>query len=158
MDIKSEKINFHELLTETQTNLKSISGAERLRIASEINDAVAFYSDRTRIGILLSNLFSNSIKYQDFRKDSSFVQVTVLTSSEKAVITVKDNGIGISEKHVNKIFDMFYRASENSKGSGLGLYIAKETVAKLGGSIKVESKFGISTAFEIIIPNSISNR
>ena len=72
-------------------------------------------------------------------------------------ITVKDNGIGISEKHVTKIFDMFYRASENSKGSGLGLYIAKETITKLGGTIKVQSEFGISTTFEITIPNSTPN-
>ena len=158
LDINSEKIDFHELITETQTNLKAISGAERLSFELEIDAAVVFYSDRTRIGILLSNLFSNSIKYQDFRKDSSFVKVRVVTSVEKAVITVKDNGIGISEKHVSKIFDMFYRASENSKGSGLGLYIAKETITKLGGTIKVQSEFGSSTAFEIVIPNSISNK
>ena len=81
----------------------------------------------------------------------------VVTSAEKTVITVKDNGIGIAEKHVSKIFDMFYRASENSKGSGLGLYIAKETITNLGGTIKVESKFGASTVFEIVIPNYTSN-
>ena len=154
MGVRIEKIDFNELITETKNNLNLISGAERLRITAEINDTVTFYSDRTRIGILLSNLFSNSIKYQDFRKASSFLEVHAVTSSEKAMITVKDNGIGIGEKHVHKIFDMFYRASENSKGSGLGLYITKETIAKLGGTINVQSEFGVFTSFEISIPNS----
>lgn len=157
MDVRIEKINFRDLITETQNNLKLMSGAQRLKITAQIKDNVAFYADSTRIGILLSNLFSNSIKYQDFRKEASFLHLSIVTSSKKATIIVKDNGIGISEKHVTKIFDMFYRASENSKGSGLGLYIAKETITKLGGTIKVQSEFGISTTFEITIPNSTPN-
>ena len=147
-------INFQELIMESQNNLKLINGADRLEAIVEINDNVRFNSDRVRVGIILNNLYSNSIKYQDYGRKSSVVSIDIVTSAEKAFIRFSDNGIGIEGKHLDKIFDMFYRASENSKGSGLGLYIAKETVTRLGGTIKVESEFGASTTFEIIIPNS----
>jgi signal transduction histidine kinase len=67
---------------------------------------------------------------------------------------VEDNGVGIKPDHHEKIFDMFYRASENSKGSGLGLYIAREAVKKLGGQITVESELGKGTRFRIILPKN----
>ena len=158
MDVQPESINFHKLIGEIQNNFKLINGAERLKIDVVIEDTVTFYSDRRRIEILLNNLLSNSIKYQDFQKGSAFVFIHIVTSADKASIKFSDNGIGIEEKHLDKIFDMFYRASEDSKGSGIGLYIAKETIAKLGGTIKVESEFGLSTTFEITIPNSIPNK
>ena len=141
---------------ESQDDFKLINGADRLEASVEINDKVAFNSDRLRVGIILNNLFSNSIKYQDYGKKSSVVSIHIVTSPEHAWIRFSDNGIGIEEKHLSKIFDMFYRASENAKGSGLGLYIAKETVTRLGGTINVKSEFGVSTTFEIIIPNSKS--
>ena len=155
MDVQLERINFHKLIGEIQNNFKLINGAERLKIDVVIEDAVIFYSDRKRIEILLNNLLSNSIKYQDFQKEASIVFIHIVVSAEKAWIKFSDNGIGIEKKHLDKIFDMFYRASENSKGSGLGLYIAKETIAKLGGTLKVESEFGLSTTFEMTMPNSI---
>ena len=60
---------------------------------------------------------------------------------------MEDNGIGIIPSHHNRVFDMFYRASENSKGSGLGLYIAKEAMEKLGGAIALQSEPGKGTQF-----------
>ena len=69
------------------------------------------------------------------------------------MIRVSDNGIGIRAIHLDKIFNMFYRASENSKGSGLGLYITREAVSKLGGTISVQSEYGKYITFEIDIPN-----
>ena len=68
------------------------------------------------------------------------------------MLQVSDNGIGIDERHLENIFKMFYRADEGSKGSGLGLYIVKETVDKLGGKIEVKSKSGEGTSFTITLP------
>lgn len=153
-DIKIEKIEFDSLIQEARNNLLFINGCNRLTFNVDISDNGPFFSDRQRLLILFNNLLSNSIKYQDVTKDSSMVIIKVTTSPEKALITFSDNGIGIEKWHLDKIFGMFYRASEHSKGSGLGLYIAKETIAKLGGSIAVESEFGAHTTFEIVIPNS----
>jgi signal transduction histidine kinase len=79
--------------------------------------------------------------------------VKIEANSENAEIMVKDNGIGIEQKHIDYIFDMFYRASEASYGSGLGLYILKNAVQKIKGTIEVVSSFGEGTTFKINIPN-----
>ena len=72
-------------------------------------------------------------------------------------ISFSDNGIGIDENDLTKIFEMFYRATEQSDGSGIGLYIVKNAVDKLGGKISVASKFGHGTRFSIILPNRINS-
>jgi signal transduction histidine kinase len=68
-----------------------------------------------------------------------------------------DNGIGIGEEHVTRVFDMFYRANVGSKGSGLGLFIFKETVAKLKGWVSLSSTLGEGTSYRIQIPNELKN-
>jgi len=156
-EVQLEKIDFRDLLKEVKNNLGSLSGFERLRIEVNLLQETVFYSDRSRIGILLNNLFSNAVKYQDVGKISSLLSIDILTTSNEATIKFSDNGIGITESHLSKIFEMFYRATEEAKGSGLGLYIAKETVTKLKGSIAVQSEFGQGTTFEIHIPNSPSS-
>jgi signal transduction histidine kinase len=67
-----------------------------------------------------------------------------------------DNGIGISEENVSRIFEMFFRATSLSTGSGLGLYIVKETIEKLGGTIEVNAALGQGTSFKMILPNIVS--
>jgi signal transduction histidine kinase len=77
----------------------------------------------------------------------------VKSDAAKAVITFEDNGVGIDPDLQKYIFDMFYRANEKSDGSGIGLYIVKQAVEKLNGSINVKSKKGDGTKFQVIIPN-----
>lgn len=153
--VQVSQINFQKLIDTAQNNFNHVNGAERLKINVSLAEKVPFYSDTMRIEILLNNLISNSIKYQDYKKESACLNIQIETSTEKAAIKFFDNGIGIESKYLDKLFGMFYRASENSKGAGIGLYIAKETLNKLGGTIKVESEFGLSATFEITIPNSI---
>jgi signal transduction histidine kinase len=74
-------------------------------------------------------------------------------SNGHAVIKVRDNGLGISAEDRPRIFDMFYRASNSLSGSGLGLYIAKESAAKIGGTIRVVSEENRFTEFTVEIPN-----
>lgn len=154
-EVRTIAINFEDLIMDVQNNFRLIDGASRLKLDLKIDGDFTFSSDRIRLGIVFNNLFSNAIRYQDFQKEQSMVFIQINLSKEKACINFSDNGVGIEQNHMDKIFGMFYRASVNSKGSGLGLYIAKETITKLGGTIKVESEFGLSTTFEITIPNSI---
>jgi PAS domain S-box-containing protein len=152
LELTIEKINFRELLTSTQSSLKLLQGADRLKIELEMDDHDAFYSDSARVAVILKNMIANSIRYQDRNKES-FLNIHVATSSESVLITFTDNGIGIESSLKGKIFDMFYRASDISTGAGLGLYIAKEIIGKLGGSIEVQSALGVFTTFEVCIPN-----
>ncbi|MDA9089869.1 HAMP domain-containing histidine kinase, partial [Maribacter arcticus] len=101
-----------------------------------------------------NNLISNAIKYQDKNKTNHFINISIATDNKKVTIVIEDNGIGISEKHLDKIFHMFHRVTSLSTGSGMGLYIVKETVEKLKGSIDVASELEKGTKFNIKIPNS----
>ena len=81
------------------------------------------------------------------------MRISALRVDDNFQLIIEDNGEGIREEFQDKIFNMFYRASEKSKGSGLGLYIAKEMIDKLGGSIKVNSVYGEGTQFIIELPD-----
>jgi signal transduction histidine kinase len=69
-----------------------------------------------------------------------------------------DNGIGIDKAYISKVFDMFFRATQNNDGAGLGLYIVREAVEKLKGEIVIESEIGIGTSFKIQVPNLYRNQ
>jgi signal transduction histidine kinase len=109
-------------------------------------------TDKSRLKVVLSNIISNAIKYHNLRQEDPTVQITSSQFESTVCISIKDNGIGIPEEAQEKIFDMFYRASDRAGGSGLGLYIVKEIVEKLEGSITVNSVFGVGTTFEVRIP------
>jgi signal transduction histidine kinase len=82
----------------------------------------------------------------------------IMVSEENVFIRIEDNGIGIPDKHIDKVFDMFCRVSSLSDGAGLGLYIVKETLEKLDGSITVVSKADQGTVFNIELPNFSGNK
>ncbi len=152
-----EEINFNEMLNDITNNLKHATGnANKLNIDIDVDTPVPFHSDRHRLGVVLNNVISNAIRYQKPEAESQMVAIKVITTQSEACIVVKDNGIGIQKENHKKIFDMFYHISENSVGSGLGLYIVKETIEKLNGKIELESDLGKGTEFSIRIPNEIN--
>lgn len=114
-------------------------------------------SDKSRVMIVLNNLVSNAIRYADLRKPDPYVTVQMVADVHHLNIQVYDNGIGIEAKYIANIYEMFFRASETHSGSGLGLYIVKETVDKLGGTIQVESELGKGTRFTVSLPNHATN-
>lgn len=152
LSLNIEKVDFNAIIQDSLGNLRFMENAEKLAIELKIDQNVDFYSDVSRIGIVLQNLISNSIKYQR-REAGALVSIEVKTSDFAATIIVEDNGKGIEEIYLERIFDMFFRASEESYGSGLGLYITKQVIEKLEGSVKVESEIGVGTTFIIKIPN-----
>jgi PAS domain S-box-containing protein len=155
LDIKIEAIPLAQLIDQTFTELSYLKGAEQIKRTVSIQGGV-LHSDRWRIGEVFRNLISNSIKYRNFSRSDSEVTITIQITSEKAIISFHDNGIGISAENQEKIFNMFYRASEQSDGSGLGLYIVKNAIDKLNGSVQVTSKEGEFTNFIIQLPNQPS--
>tara|TARA_R110002060_G_scaffold42836_8_gene54347 strand:- start:30 stop:425 length:396 start_codon:yes stop_codon:yes gene_type:complete len=118
-----------------------------------VDDKIEFVSDSKRISILLNNFISNAIKYHDLNKNIPTVWVNIKTTKKEAIIEIKDNGLGIAEEQLDKIFNMFYRISSQIMGSGIGLYIVKEVLAKLNGTIEVESELGEGSMFILKIPN-----
>lgn len=152
LQVRNEPVKLHELLKEITDHLKYMSD-NWVEIRTSIQNGVIFHSDKNRISVVLNNLVSNAIRYCNPDAQNPYVDISVKLSQQEAVIKVKDNGIGIPLQHQDKVFDMFYRVSSNSVGSGLGLYIVKETVTKLAGSIQLHSLPGEGTEFTIVIPN-----
>ncbi len=151
--IEKDEIRFEELVQETRESHNFMGGPKKMNLMVEINQQEKFVSDKRRISVVLNNLVSNAIKYSDPSKDHSFIKIIVDCSPQNAVIAIEDNGIGIAQKDIGKIFEMFYRATVSSTGSGLGLYILKESLDKLDGKIDVESKLNEGTKFTVEIPN-----
>lgn len=127
---------------------------QHIRFDVQIDPTLTIWVDKIRLRSVLSNLIGNAIKYHDSQKPEPFVAVTADYQNASLLIGIQDNGIGIAETHHARIFEMFYRASPDSKGSGLGLFIARETVEKLGGKIAVESTFGIGSRFSVTLPGT----
>jgi len=148
-----ERIYFRELIEKLRSNVSAMEGMDTLQITVDLKEDSIFYSDRSRMEIIVNNLLSNAIKYQDPAKQPSYLHIAVTVTFEKAILRFSDNGIGIEAQYVDRIFEMFFRASEHAKGSGLGLYILKEAVTKLGGTVTVDSVFGKGTTFEVVIPS-----
>jgi signal transduction histidine kinase len=75
----------------------------------------------------------------------------------EARITFSDNGTGIKPEYAGRVFEMFYRATENTDGSGLGLYIVKQIVDKMNGTIRLESQYGRGTTIRVNLPNEAAS-
>ncbi|MCX6205183.1 MAG: HAMP domain-containing sensor histidine kinase [Bacteroidetes bacterium] len=124
----------------------------------DIHEWHPFYSDPKRTRQIIENLFSNAIKYSTQLDKPAFVSIRVITKMDRAIIIVRDNGIGIAAEHQNKIFEMFYRVSSEKPGTGMGLYLVKELVEKLKGNIIVESELNKGTKFMITLLNLRNER
>jgi signal transduction histidine kinase len=114
-------------------------------------------TDRGRLKVVLKNLISNAINYSDPNKTESYIRISIEQENGFYSIQIADNGIGIPEDQLEHIFEMFYRANESSQGSGLGLYIVKETIEKLKGKVEVESSKGEGSTFKIKIPHKLKD-
>ncbi len=110
------------------------------------------HTDELRVKMILNNLVSNAIKYGDDNKSEKTVFIKTYNRHGEIVIEVTDNGIGIDEKHIGKIFNMFFVTAHTQKGSGLGLYILKQNVQKLKGRVQVQSVIGSGTTFTVHLP------
>jgi signal transduction histidine kinase len=153
MDILPKEIDFESLVQESIDSLKFMEGAEQVTSSRNIRITTPFYSDYSRLLIIFNNIISNAVRYRDSRKNNSFLDINIVADDEKALLVFKDNGVGIPEEYVDKIFKMFFRANADSKGSGLGLYIVKSAIEKLNGDIQVFSRLGEGTEFRIVVPN-----
>ena len=152
LELKVEKVNFQKIIDQNFNDLNYLKGVEHVERKIVI-DAENFYSDPWRIAEIFRNLVSNAIKYRKLDNPKTFITVTIESNDKQCLILFQDNVIGIEKANLDKIFEMFYRASAQSEGSGLGLYIVKNAIDKLGGKVRVESNLGMGTIFKIALPN-----
>lgn len=155
IETNQEVIDFEQLISDIKLPLSYTNGAENIRISADIAGQEAFYSDRKRLAAVLTNLLSNAVKYHDPARENPFIHIRVRYNSQQADIEVSDNGLGIAPEKIDNIFQMFYRATSTNSGTGLGLYIVKETLERIGGSIRVESEPDRGSTFYIRINSAL---
>jgi len=151
LEVKKDEILFEPLIDETFNQLKfaTATGMAVEKIV-QVRQEGSFYSDRWRLKVILNNIISNSIRYRNGH--DPIIKVNVAISNHRAIVEIEDNGRGIPKEHLTKVYQMFYRATDDGAGSGLGLYIVKETMDKLQGLIKIESEVGKGTKVKLEIP------
>lgn len=152
LEVSKKPVNLYQLVEEAALNLKQLEGAERIDILNEIPADMIFPTDSMRLKIIVNNLLNNAIKYHDHNKDKPFIRISAGPAGVGTNFSVCDNGMGIPAEHHDKVFNMFYRASDRSKGSGLGLYIVKQSLGQLGGTVTLKSQLGEGSTFTVLLP------
>jgi len=150
-EIKYEEINLKELINEVIAGLQYLDGTDQIEVYVSTPEQEVIL-DKNRTKIILANVIANAIKYHNLRQEHPWVEVKVVLDDTNCQLIVADNGSGILKDKQERVFDMFYRATDRSGGSGLGLFIVKETIDKLRGKIALKSEYGKGSEFIITLP------
>lgn len=158
LDITAEPINFKKIVDDILEDLSYMENFASIEKRLMIDENINCLSDEKRIRIILSNIIANAIKHHwPGRIEKPFVEIKITEQNKSVAISVSDNGPGIPKEHQQNIFKMFFRATNRTPGSGLGLYIVQETVLRLNGTVSVQSEVDKGTLFVVYLPKEIKN-
>lgn len=156
-DLERTAIDLDRLVAEIFEKYQTTIDESAIHVSHECA-GIRLYSERVRVLQVIENLISNAIKYHHPKRQERRVSVTARAAEDGGVvILIQDNGIGFDESQASAIFDIFKRATSKYPGSGLGLYIVKKHLGRLGGSVRVVSHRD-DTIFEVSIPASRSQK
>ncbi|MCE9540412.1 MAG: PAS domain-containing sensor histidine kinase [Bacteroidetes bacterium] len=152
-ELEYEPVNIKDVIDDILKSIEFIDGFKDIKFNIVIDeDTQSIITEKGLFNTILFNLIDNAIKYRKVGSDKSFIKIHVSNKCNGISFKIEDNGIGIAGMQQSNIFKMFYRATSSPKGSGLGLYIVKTSVTKLGGTISVESEFDKGTTFSLYLP------
>ncbi len=149
------QINLFESVDDVLSLLKIPIQKKNIKIENSIINGTTVFADKHVVSTVLRNLISNALKFTD---QNGEINISSVTSNNKITISVKDNGKGISEENIDKLFriDQEYstKGTENESGTGLGLILCKELIVQSNGEIFVESTLGKGSNFQFVLPKS----
>lgn len=152
LEVHDTEVDVQQIWKQSVESHRNMPQADGIDFIVEGDLDIPLHIDAFRLSVIFNNLISNAIKYCDPRREDRFVKLVVRHSVNGTQLNVSDNGLGIPKEHRSRVFNMFYRASDLSQGAGLGLYIVKQAVDKLGGVIFLDSEERVGTTFSITIP------
>jgi len=151
--LKPQQLLLNDVIKNVLGALELNAKQKDISIAYEDDNTLKVFTDLAMLSTVLRNLISNSIK---FTNRNGMVSIFMIPSENFVEVFVKDNGIGIAEDDLDKLFKMDFKytteGTENEKGSGLGLIICKEIIEKHKGILKVKSKINEGTTFSFTLP------
>lgn len=148
--VEKEEIDLYLLLEDTCASLESLFKQHKIKTNFKIPDEELYMNlDYNRMKQVLVNLFKNALEAKNEEKDMT-IWLSVKKNKDNVIITVKDNGMGMTEETLKKVSEMFYTTKQ--KGTGLGVSLSKEIVELHGGSLVYESTYGKGTKAIITLP------
>ncbi len=151
-DLTLSDINFEQLFEDISEFYKVSIRSGTVVLNTHVDQHTVFRSDKVVLELILHNLLSNAFKYQRQEHQDKKIDLGVKVANGEAKITVRDTGIGIPKEHIDDIFTLFFRASDQAQGMGFGLYNVQSALRKLQGTISVESELGEGTTFTVVVP------
>jgi signal transduction histidine kinase len=155
--LKIEPVNLYDIKTEIEGLLGLKCMQEKIQlnftVQNHANADNLYRTDITKLKVVVNNLVSNALKYQRPEELNKYVNANLTIDNDMLTITVEDNGMGIDNKYLNNIFELFFRATTEVGGSGFGLYNVKEIITTLGGTIHVTSELNKGTTFTVKLPS-----
>jgi signal transduction histidine kinase len=155
-DLTHEPVDIQSIISNILNEVQPVAEELALRITVNVEQSGYFYTDVHRFRLILFHLISNAIQFYDREKTARWIDIIVKATPANCNIQVNDNGIGMPYEIHARIFDLFFRGSEKSGGSGVGLHIVHEVLKKMGGSISVNSQMKEGSNFFVWLPNMIS--
>ncbi|MFN8341415.1 MAG: ATP-binding protein [Cyclobacteriaceae bacterium] len=131
---------------------------EKVKFIRSFDPELLVHSDPVRLRIILNNLITNSIRYYNPHTDNPHVIIRASATDQTWTVVIEDNGLGIPAEIQNRVFEIFFKGTEHSTGSGLGLFIVKETVTALQGTIELQSTLGQGTIITMVFPQRLVPR
>lgn len=154
LDIEAQPISLNAFIHQCVEGLSYMEEYKKVSVDIDIPFSLACYSDPKRLKVVFNNILSNGFRYHDFSKAGCLIKVSLHSIDQDGIsILFEDNGMGIKEEHQHRIFDMFYRGTDRNNGSGLGLYIVKEAITKIGGRVNLSSTYGQGTSLLVTFPD-----
>lgn len=152
LGLTKEVIPVEEMINNIMKGMQFMENYDHIKKSVKVDATSDFVNDKHNLQVIFNNLLSNAIKYSK-KGVEGFINIVVDIDEDKLDIVIEDNGIGIEQGYLSRVFNMFYRATNYATGTGLGLFIVKEAVTKLEGTIKVDSEEGEGSTFSVTIPN-----
>ena len=150
--VELKPVNVETLIREIIESVKHREGAEKMTFSIDVNVQGEINTDVNLLTSVLQNLIVNSINYHNPNQTTPRTAIRVNQKGDQLLFSIEDNGVGIPANMKDRVFEMFYRANTKSTGSGLGLYIVKNSIEKLRGEYSLESQEGEGTKFTFSIP------
>lgn len=148
-----ELISLEEIVDDLVSKQREELPNLEISIHKKLSLDVPFYSDKSKLEVILSNLISNGFKYQKQDSNDHELWIEALSDANQIEIKVTDNGIGIAERHAEQIFALNKDERVKSRGLGIGLFVTQKTIEALSGSISVESFENEGSTFTVHLPN-----
>lgn len=153
---RKDKIDFLSLITRIRSAYFHYEGFKETDFVVSCKLSKEFISNEKMLDSLFQNIIHNAVKFRKLDKaKKNIVSIEISEYKTGIKIKIEDNGIGIKKQHIPKIFDMYYKANTTHKGSGLGLYFARQITNYLGGKISITSKPFCCTTINIFLPRII---